>query len=156
MVKKIIKYIHKLLSSYQPSKIHTISSYIYELISNHVRNTLYMYYMKPSLSLTWCLDVAVMDRNKTYCSTACQVRFQTHFRVQGMLIIEDPTVIMKCRTASHVHLHPYPFIVNKYQQFWKDRLWLKYRAALNALFLYFSFWTKCKVGVHLHPFRFLL
>ena len=99
MVKKIIMYIHKLLSSYQPSKIHTISSYIYELISNHVRNTLYMYYMKPNLSVTWCLDVAVMDRNKTFCSTACQVRFHTHFRVRGMLIIEDPTVIMKCRTA---------------------------------------------------------
>jgi hypothetical protein len=90
---------YKLLSSYQPSKIHTISSYIYELISNHVRNTLYMYYMKPNLSVTWCLDVAVMDRNKTFCSTACQVRFHTHFRVRGMLIIEDPTVIMKCRTA---------------------------------------------------------
>ena len=47
-------------------------------------------------------DVAFICMSKEYCSTADQGPFHSHFGIQVMLIVEDPTVTVKCRTAIQV------------------------------------------------------
>jgi hypothetical protein len=44
-------------------------------------------------------DVAFIARSKEYHSTADQEPFHTHFRVRVILIVEDPTATVKCRTS---------------------------------------------------------
>jgi len=101
-----------------------------------VLNVSYMIFYKfILLSINWCMimnarcpDVAFIDKSIEYRSTAGQGPFHTHFKVWVLLIVEDPTMTVKCRSAIKalslylnlcpsgmldVHLHPYPFLLNE-------------------------------------------
>ena len=43
-----------------------------------------------------------IDRSNKCHSTAVLGMFQTHFRIWAVLIVEDPTVTIKCRTAIKI------------------------------------------------------
>ena len=55
-----------------------------------------------STALLQAMDLFIYCRLWTISFTAGYGPFHTHFKVQAVLIIEDPTVTVKCRTAIKV------------------------------------------------------
>ena len=77
------------------TRIYIIPFFLLTIHGQHLEND----YYRHQITSKWqrCLDVTFIDKNKEYHSTAGLGQFHTHFRVCFILIVEDPTVIVKCR-----------------------------------------------------------